>query len=925
MSKATNPLKELHELGQSLWYDNIRRQLITSGELARLRDEGVYGVTSNPTIFEKAVSGSTDYDEALVRLVKAKRKPADILWDLMVEDIQAAADVFRPVYDASKGHDGFVSIEVSPSVARSTKRTVAMARDLWQRCRRPNVMVKIPATRPGLPAIRQMIGEGVNINVTLIFSVERYAEVAEAFLAGLEDFKGKGGDLDKVNSVASFFVSRVDTKIDKLLSAKIAATKDPKEAKKLERLYGKAGIANSKMAYEKFKELHSGPRWSSLKKAGATPQRCLWASTSVKDTRYPDTMYVEELLGPDTVDTVPPNTLAAFREHGEVRRSLDEHVDVARRQLKELAEAGIDLDQVTSELEVEGVDSFFKSYEDLNRALTTAAREIRAGKGPTQWFSLGTLQPVVDKATAELQKAEAPRRLWAKDGTLWKGDAAEWLGWLNAVEKMESQESELRALARAGRSYADAVLLGMGGSSLGPDVLLNTFGKVPGHPRLQVLDTTDPETVAAVTKSIDPPATLFIVASKSGGTTETLSQFAHFWELVSRVAKKPGEQFAAITDPGTSLEKLAREHKFRWIFHGQPDIGGRYSVLSHFGMVPAAVAGYDFGAVLESASGMAHACAADVPAEKNSGVWLGAVMGSLANEKKRDKLTLVLSPKIGSFGYWVEQLIAESTGKEGRGIVPVEGEPLGRPADYGDDRLFVHVRMASDPEHAGVRALEAAGHPVVTLTLRDKAEIGGEFLRWEIATAIAGSQLKINAFDQPNVQESKDNTRKVLAEFVAKKRLPTAETTPAEASEKQLRTLLGKLKAGRSYFAIMSYTAKTATSERSLARIRTAVRDSHKVATTSGYGPRFLHSTGQLHKGGPPVGVFLQVVQEDGTDVPIPGQPYGFSILKQAQAIGDLQSLESRKLPVLRVSLGRNHGKGWAALVAAVESAAGNH
>ena len=925
MSKAANPLKLLHEQGQSLWYDNIRRQLITSGELARLRDEGVYGVTSNPTIFEKAVSGSTDYDEAMVRMVRAKRKPADILWDLMVEDIQAAADVFRPVYDRTRGHDGFVSIEVSPAMARSTKRTVAMARDLWKRCARPNVMVKIPATRQGLPAIRQMLGEGVNINVTLIFSVDRYAEVAEAFLAGLEDFRKKGGDLNHINSVASFFVSRVDTKIDKLLAAKIAAEKDPREAKKLERLYGKAGIANSKLAYLKFKELHSGPRWETLKKAGATPQRCLWASTSVKDPRYADTMYVEELIGPDTVDTVPPNTLAAFREHGEVRRSLDEQVDVAMRQLKELAEAGIDLDQVTGELEVEGVESFSKSYVDLTRALTTAAREIRAGKGPTQWHSLGTLQPVVDKAIAELQKADAPRRLWAKDGTLWPGDAGEWLGWLNVVEKMESKEAELRELARAGKAYSDVVLLGMGGSSLGPDVLVNTFGKVAGHPRLQVLDTTDPETVAAVTKSLDLPATLFIVASKSGGTTETLSQFAHFWELVAEQSKKPGHQFAAITDPGTSLEKLARERGFRWIFAGQPDIGGRYSVLSHFGLVPAALAGYDVGALLQSATGMAHACAADIPAEKNPGVWLGAVLGSLAAEKKRDKLTLVLSPKIGTFGYWVEQLIAESTGKLGRGIVPVEGEPLGRPGDYADDRLFVYVRMASDPEHQGVRALEQAGQPVITLTLREKSDIAGEFLRWEIATAIAGSILKINAFDQPNVQESKDNTKKVLAEFVAKKKLPAAETIPGEAAGSGLKSLLGKLKAGRSYFALMAYTAKNATSERSLVRIRIAVRNSHKVATTSGYGPRFLHSTGQLHKGGPPVGVFLQIVEEDGTDVAIPGQPYGFSTLKQAQAIGDLESLKSRRLPVLRVTLGRSHNKGWAALVAALEGATGKH
>jgi transaldolase/glucose-6-phosphate isomerase len=923
MSKAANPLRELHAQGQSLWYDNIRRQLITSGELARLRDEGVTGVTSNPTIFEKAVSGSTDYDEALVRMVRAKRTPDQILWELMVEDIQAAADVFRPVYDRTKGHDGFVSIEVSPAVARSTKRTVEMARDLWRRCARPNVMVKIPATKPGLPAIRQMLGEGVNINVTLIFSVDRYAAVAESFLSGLEDFRARGGDLDRVNSVASFFVSRVDSKVDKLLAAQIAATRDPKEAKRLERLYGKAGIANSKLAYEKFKELHSGPRWEGLRRAGATPQRCLWASTSVKDPRYPDTMYVEELIGPDTVDTVPPNTLAAFREHGEVRRSLDEQVDVARRQLKELAEAGIDLDQVTSELEVEGVDSFFKSYEDLGKALTTAARDIKAGKGPTQWHSLGTLQPVVDRTVADLQKGDAARRLWAKDGTLWKGDAADWLGWLNVVEKMESRAHELREVAQAGKSYADVVLLGMGGSSLGPDVLRNTFGKVSGHPTLHVLDTTDPATIESVTRSIDVSNTLFLVASKSGGTTETLSHFAHFWALAAAHSKKPGRQFAAITDPGTSLDKLAQEHGFRWIFRNPTDIGGRYSVLSLFGMVPAALAGIDFAAILDSAIGMAHACAADIPAEKNPGVWLGAVMGSLATGQKRDKLTLVLSPRIGTFGYWVEQLIAESTGKEGRGIVPVEGEPLGKPGDYGDDRLFVHVRMASDPDHKGVQALEAAGQPVVTLTLRDRTDLGGEFLRWEIATAVAGSVLKINAFDQPNVQESKDNTKKVLAEFLAKKKLPAVETTPVDRAGADLKALLGKLKAGRSYFAIMSYTGRNPTSERSLARVRTAVRDARKVATTSGYGPRFLHSTGQLHKGGPAEGVFLQIVQEDGTDVAIPGQAYGFSTLKQAQAIGDFRSLSSRRLPVLRVNLGRNHAKGWAALVAAVEAAVG--
>ncbi len=316
-----NPIQELREQGQSLWLDNIRRMLITSGELARLRDEGISGVTSNPTIFEKAVAGSTDYDEALVRMAGEGHEPVDILWSLMLEDIRNAADVFRPVYDQTRGADGYVSIEVSPLLAHDTEGTIAMARDLFARANRPNVMVKIPATKPGLPAIRQMIGEGVNINVTLIFSTERYDEVVDAFQSGMEDLRAAGGDLGQVASVASFFVSRVDTKIDKLLEQRLAAARTPVERERIARLFGKAGIANSKVAYEHFKELHGGRRWEALKVDGARPQRCLWASTSVKDPRYHDTMYVEELIGPETVDTVPPATLAAFREHGEVRRS----------------------------------------------------------------------------------------------------------------------------------------------------------------------------------------------------------------------------------------------------------------------------------------------------------------------------------------------------------------------------------------------------------------------------------------------------------------------------------------------------------------------------------------------------------------------------------------------------------------------------
>ena len=926
---ATKPsaIRELRKQGQSLWLDNIRRQLITSGELARLRDEGLTGVTSNPTIFEKAVSGSTDYDEAMVALVRARKKPEDMLWDLMVEDVQAAADVFRPVHDRTKGKDGFVSIEVGPTIAKNTRRTIAFAEFLHDRCRRPNVMVKIPATKEGLPAIHDQISKGNNINITLIFSVDRYVEVVEAYISGLEKLQKQGGDLRKVASVASFFVSRVDTKVDKILTEKIALSTDPAQKRALERLYGKAAIANSKMAYERWGQLFSGPRWEKLRKAGAQTQRCLWASTSTKDPRYPDTYYVEELIGPETVDTIPPATLAAFREHGEVRRSLDENLELAKRQLKQLADVGVDLDQVTRELEVEGVDAFTKSFVTLLDTLRRESQKIKAGKGPRQWYSLGKLQPKVDARVAQLQKEDAPRRLWAKDSTLWTSDPAkreeirDRLGWLSVGEKMLEKVPEFQKLARDARTYSDVVLLGMGGSSLCPDVLRNTFGSVKGHPKLHVLDTTDPATILAVRSKIRIQDTLFVVASKSGETTETLSHFAYFWGQVNAngSAGAAGRHFAAITDPGTSLEKLAKDHGFRWIFRNPPDIGGRYSALSYFGLVPGALIGVDVAEMLERAVEMAHSCADSVPVDKNPGVWLGAVMGELA-VAGRNKVTLISSPKIATFGYWVEQLIAESTGKQGKGIVPVEGEPVGKPAAYGDDRLFVYIRMNGDPPHRAVQALEKAGQPVVTLTLRDKLDLGGEFLRWEIATAIAGSVLRIDAFDQPNVQESKDNTKKVLAKFRNSGKLPAAESVAASRSKSGIKALLERAKPD-AYFAIMAYTTRTAGAEAAIAAIRTTVRDRTHFATTAGYGPRFLHSTGQLHKGGPKTGLFLQVVQDDTRDVPIPGQPFSFSILKQAQSLGDLQSLSSRRLPVLRVTLGRDVAAGWKALAAAVKSA----
>ncbi len=470
---------------------------------------------------------------------------------------------------------------------------------------------------------------------------------------------------------------------------------------------------------------------------------------------------------------------------------------------------------------------------------------------------------------------------------------------------------ELRA-----EGFTHAVLLGMGGSSLAPDVLRHTFGSAQGYPELHVLDTTDSTTIKSVEDGIDLSKTLFIVASKSGTTIETVSQFRYFWEKVNSLGvSDPGKHFIAITDPGTKLAEEGRSKGFRAVFENREDIGGRYSAMSYFGLVPGAIIGAPIDKLLDRAQDMAKACGPDVAPQENPGIWLGTIMGEMALAG-RDKLTLVISPGIGTFGYWVEQLIAESTGKEGKGILPVEGETLGEPSSYGDDRLFVHLDMGSPEDKEMGQKLERlaqSGHPVVTLRLAGPTDMGGEFLRWEIATAIAGAILGINPFDEPNVQESKDNTNRLLREYENTGKLPEPEPDITEGSISlygyQGHTLAGALEAFLSsakagdYLALMAYVPYDPEVEKPLQEARIQLRDALRIATTFGYGPRFLHSTGQLHKGGADNGIFLQVTYDEPQDIPIPGVPYSFNVLKRAQALGDFEALKGRGRRVLRVHL----------------------
>jgi transaldolase/glucose-6-phosphate isomerase len=879
-------MQRLAQAGQSVWLDYLRRGMLESGELQQLIDRGLRGMTSNPTIFEHAIGGSDDYDAALRRLTSGGRSDALVFEAIAVEDVRGATDLFRPLYDASDGTDGFVSIEVSPGLARDTEGTIAEARRLWSEVSRPNVMIKVPGTREGWPAIERLLTEGINVNITLLFSLDHYRRVAEAYLRALEARHAAGRALDRLASVASFFVSRVDTETDRRLDAGGGT---------LRGLRGQAAIANAQLAYAWYVEHRTDPRWRPLTAAGARPQRLLWASTSTKDPAYPDLLYVESLIAPETINTMPPATLEQFEDHGTVRRALADGPGDAPKVFERLAAAGVDFDDVTRVLEDEGIEKFAKSYESLLAVIAKKRRTLAAQTASPDAAELHGLGDAVGRRLDALAAATVPQRIWAKDPTVWKDDPGtpeirDRLGWLTVAETMAREIPALVGFAGEIRSHFDRVVLcGMGGSSLAPEVLWRTFGAAPGFPALHVLDSTHPRAVAAALDGVDVSRALFLISSKSGTTQEPDSFFRHFWKR----AGGRGPQFVAVTDPGTPLAELAAERGFRRTFVNPPDIGGRYSALSYFGLVPAALLGADIAALLRRARAAAEACGPDVPVRDNPGTWLGAILGEAALAG-RNKATFVLSPGVASFGLWVEQLLAESTGKEGTGILPVAGEPLGAAAVYGADRLFVSITLAGETSRQDderLAALAAVGHPVVRLRLADRLDVGREFFRWEFATAVVGSILRINAFDQPNVAESKANTKAVL-----KDERPTSPVS----GRSEIEGFLAGFRPG-DYLGIMAYLPPTPDNDRRLAALRLRLRDRLKVATTLGYGPRFLHSTGQLHKGGPPVGHFVQIVDRPDPDVPIPGEPFTFGALIAAQAEGDLEALRRRGRPVIRV------------------------
>jgi len=558
----------------------------------------------------------------------------------------------------------------------------------------------------------------------------------------------------------------------------------------------------------------------------------------------------------------------------------------------------------------------------------------------------GPLAGAVASSLEEWKKNNKVARLWQKDASLWSGtDESNWLGWLTITEEQLVHIDVLKQIAEDVKKarFKHALLLGMGGSSLCPEVLRRTFGKIKGFPELHVLDSTDPAQIKAIEAKVDLKSTICIVSSKSGSTLEPNIYKQYFFERVKAMVgeKEAGNRFIAITDPGSKLQQVAQADGFRKIFMGVPSIGGRYSALSNFGMVPAAVMGLDVAKFLKNTEEMVEACGTSSAADSNPGVILGTILGVAANHG-RDKLTIVTSPGIFDLGAWLEQLIAESTGKIGKGIIPVDRERLATPAAYGNDRVFAYLRLASKPkkaQDAAVAALEKAGHPVVRITLPNTYNLGQELFRWEIATAVAGSILGINAFNQPDVEASKIETKKLTSQYETTGSLPPESSFFEEkgiklfADEKNTAALKGGARladvlkthfsrlGADDYFAVLGYITMNPANEKTLQTIRHAVRDKKKVATVLGFGPRFLHSTGQAYKGGPNSGVFLQITCDDAKDLPVPGQKYTFGIVKAAQARGDFAVLAERGRRALRVHLGKNLKSGLATLAKAVQKA----
>ncbi len=905
LGQKMNPIQSVHLLGQSLWLDNIRRDSLDSGELAdRVAAGELRGATSNPTIFESAILASENYTVDLRRFAQAGWTAERIFDQLAVDDIRAAADAFLPLFEQTNGGDGYVSIEVNPELADDTSRTIEEARRLWDAVNRPNAMIKIPATLAGLPAIESSIRAGINVNATLIFSLGRYIEVMEAYMIGLEGRLEDGGSLDHVTSVASFFVSRIDTALDEQLQEIIQ--RGDAAGERASSLLGKVAIANSKLAYAQFVATFQGERFQYLAARGARAQRPLWASTSTKNPEYPDTYYVDHLIGPGTVNTLPETTLKAFQDHGTPELTLTENISIARSQLQALDDLGISLAEAAERLERQGVSKFVASYRSILRTIEEKAGAFQ--------MELAALELKMQETLAELDRDEVGKRFWQEDVTLWverdreKAQVRRWLGWLlSEPAKMSTGVTELIRFAEEALApeITALVLIGSGCGIFTAEILVRVLAPPDGFD-FHTIRTANPDDIRAIKRKTSPEATLYLFVDSSSGDGIEERLLSTFWEqAVRKLEEQTGDHFVVITKEGSKLQNWAVEQGIQKIIEADLLDDLWCSPFNWTNLLPAAFAGADLHSFVRGGVGMTRACGPLVDVTQNPGLFLGSVLAA-ALRSGRDKITLFADPPMEPILKWIESLLSAWRGREGSGLISIRDEPSGPWNVYGDDRLLVYVRGSGALD----RRLDEwvrAGIPVLVLETNTNPEQIGEMLvQWQIGAAIAQHLLSVNPTDHHVLHRSRAEFQHILHRLERKGELPKADPlwqgdgvqlraasrglkfTGSGLSEMIDFILAEAQKAGG--LGLRLYTPVSQALQGKVARLRRALRDQLGLFSLTG--------SAECDLGLKDI-VYLILIVKPRKDAAIPGKTYTFGQLFEGQALSDLAVIKNFGLPVL--------------------------
>lgn len=892
--------KKFKEVGQSLWLDSINRDMILNGYLANLIEKyEISGLTSNPTIFENAILGSNAYDESLKIAAKKFSRVEDMAYSLMIEDIQRACDLLKSVYEKTSANDGYVSIEIPPTID-DTNSMIDCASKIWEMVARDNLMIKIPATESGIKAEEELLKKGINVNMTLIFSPSVYSKVVDAYISAIK-WRIENNITDKVFSVASFFVSRIDTEVSKILSKIASLTNNMDEKNEMLMLNGKAALSVSLIVYEIYlNKFYLSGEFKKYSDIGIKPQKLLWASTSTKDPSLKDTIYIDELCLPATINTAPQQTLYAFFDHGRINtEDINSRILQAKEIYSKIESLGVSWEEVYDNLLSDGIKRFIDSYKKILSAIESKLKNNLKAEITMQVYNIS-----IKEKLNEVRKNRFIERLFLKDATLWRKDEQSSkqiknsLGWTTLPTYMKDKINEIikfrDEVIEDGFRYV--ILLGMGGSSLASEVIVNIFGH---HKKIKlfVLDSTNPEWILRILSEVDIKKTLFIVSSKSGTTLETISHFKYFYSLLKKKVKQPGKNFIAITDEGTPLKQIAIKNKFRKVFINPSDIGGRFSALSYFGLVPAVFTQADISKLISKAQDTMK----ELESENSTALILGCFMGNsyLIN---RDKLTIIVPKKLERFGLWIEQLIAESTGKEGKGLIPIINTEIYDTSTYSDDRSFIIVTLKNfEGNDEKIKKLIEAKHPVLRLYLNDIYDIAKEFYKWEIATAVCGHIMKINPFDQPDVQFTKDFTKKLLKSKnipikpdIKNKKWEIYLANMTREDEKSILWQILKNIPENGYLALCGYIDENPKNSTTFEKIKRLAIENGGITFISVYGPRYLHSIGQLFKGGKNTGIFIILTSHSKKDIKILGEDLSFRKICISQAQGDFLAMKEK-------------------------------